>query len=402
MSASCVLLIGAQKAAGEQRVGSLPESGSNHPAYPLVIRIDHTALATLDASSVDDRRGVDRVVLGTHVVGESRTTGAVTSRMVPNSNAASFDLSFRGRMLVSTVGTNGPALIYSHSDTDFLYTRQISFDPRQGFVSGARTFDADTRLVYDGFDSSRGQLGRRLIIRIAARRACASREEARQIADRDAGHDLRQAFDERLDAQLAKMNKTANVVGLVKRLMTGGSSMQLSARSTEDCVYVGLGSEGGSAKLTATPPRCPTATPIEIGIFSALLNGQLAKLQSVSKNNLLSQPSRREILRALLIPEEEAVGITDIGVQEGWLVLGLQSPVPTSSLVRRWTDVSGRYHVEAAFVELSGDSVRLKQADGRRMYIGLAQLSAKDQQFVRLMQAKTSDTAALPNISGGK
>ncbi len=371
---------------GENREDLLLADSSNRPAYPLVIRIDHTALAPLEASSVDFHSGVDRVVLGTHAVGESRTRGAVSVLMVPNPNAASFDLSFRGRVHVCTVGTNGPALIYSHSDTDFLCTRRISFDPRQGFVSGARTFNADTRLVYDGFGSSRSRLGWRLISRIAERRASGLQEEARQIAARDTAHELQQGFDKQLDARLATMNKTANVAGLVKLLMVEGSSLQLSARSTEDCIYVGVGHEGGPARLTAIPPRCPMSTPIEISVYSTMFGAQVAKLLSVSRKDASPQLFRQEVLRALLIPKEEAAGIADVGIQEGWLVLGLQSPAPTSSTVRQWTDVTGKYHVAAAFVELSGDLVRLTKADGHRVNVDLDQLSAEDRQYIRLLQ----------------
>ena len=230
VSASLVLWVATPTALFGQTEGAILANSSTQPAYPLVIRIDRTALAPLEAKSVDYRRGVDRVVLGTHAVGESRTQGAVSVVIVPNSKAASFDLSFRGRVHASTAGTNGPALIYNHTDTDFLCTRRISFDPRQGFVSGVSTINADTRLVYDGFGSTRGGLGRRLISRIAQRRAGNSQEEARQIAARDTAHELQQGFDKQLDARLATMNKNANVAGLVKLLMAEGSSLQVSAR----------------------------------------------------------------------------------------------------------------------------------------------------------------------------
>ena len=402
VSACFSLCLAPQTAVSGQKEGSPRAISAKDPVYPLVIRIDHTALASLEASSVDDRSRVDRIVLGTHAVGESRTRGVISVHMVPNADAASFDVSFKGQVHVCTVGTNGPALIYSHSDTDFLCTRRISFDPQQGFISGTSTLNADTQLVYDDFGSSRGRLGRRLISRTAERRADGSHEEARQIAARDTSQELLKTFDERLNARLATMNKTANVSGLVKLLMAEGSSLQLSARSTEDCVYVGVGREGGPAKLNAIPPRCRTATPIEIGVQTSVFGGQVAKLLSAFKNDALSQHSRQAILRALLIPKEEAAGIADVGVQEGWLVLGLQAPAPTSSTVRRWTDVSGRYHVEAAFVELSGDLVRLKKADGHRMRVELNRLSAEDRQYLRLLQEKASDTAALPITAGGK
>ena len=139
------------------------------PAYPLVIRIDHIALELLSTNKVDEWGRVDDVVLGTHAVGKSHTQGSITGLMTPDRNDASFDIVFQGRTHSTTVGTNGPALIYSHTDTDFVCTRPITFHARQGFVAAPCKIVAHTNVVYDGFDSSRGRLGHRLISRIARR-----------------------------------------------------------------------------------------------------------------------------------------------------------------------------------------------------------------------------------------
>jgi hypothetical protein len=297
-----------------------------------VIRIDHSALDPLEAREINHRGHIDRVVLGTHAVGESHTQGAISVLMIPDRNDASFDLSFQGRTHVCTVGASGPALIYSHTDTDFVCTRQISFHPRQGFVAVAGTVVADTQLVYDGFGSSRGRLGRRLISHVAERRAGESQEEARQIAARDTEDELLQAFDKRLNAQLTTVNREMNVAQYVNLFMGDASAMQLSARSSKDCIYIGVGHAGSPARLTAIPPRRAAMAPIEIGVHSTILGAQVAKLLSLFENKMaLPQLSRQEILRALSIPDEEFARITDVGVHGGWFVLGLQNKTPASS-----------------------------------------------------------------------
>ncbi|MEI8376215.1 MAG: hypothetical protein WCJ35_25625 [Planctomycetota bacterium] len=312
---------------------SLRVNTAEYPAYPLVIRIDHGALEPLEAFDINYRSRVDCVVLGTHAVGESQTLGAISVLMIPDRNDASFDLSFQGRTHVSTVGTNGPALVYSHTDTDFICTRQISFHPHQGFVALASTVVADTHLVYDGFGSSRGLLGSRLIRRVAERRAGESREEARQIAARDTEHELRQAFDKRLNAQLTVMNRSMIVAQFVNLFVGKASAMQLSARSSKDCIYVGVGHEGSPARLTAIPPRRASVAPIEIGVHSTILGGQVTKLFNLLENKtVLPQPSRQEILRALSIPDEASAWIKDVSVHDGWFVFGIQNETPASSL----------------------------------------------------------------------
>jgi hypothetical protein len=324
---------GAQATDAPRRENPSPRTHTTErPAYPLVIRIDHSALDPLEARGINRRGRIDRVVLGTHAVGESCTQGAISVLMIPDRNDASFDLSFQGRTHASTVGDNGPALIYSHTDTDFVCTRQISFHPRQGFVAVASTVVADTQLVYDGFGSSRGHLGRWVISRVAERRAGESQEEARQIAARDTEHELLQAFDKRLNTQLTAMNQRMNLARYVNLFMGEASTMQLSARSSKDCIYVGVGHEGSPSRLTDIPPRRTALAPIEIGVHSTLLGGQAAKLLSLFGNKMvMPQRSRQEILRALSIPAEETARIKDIGVHEGWFVLGLQNEAPASS-----------------------------------------------------------------------
>lgn len=338
----CVLVFAALAACGQARTADARQ-GKNPPptvpaielpAYPLVIRIDHSALAPLETVAVDHDSRVDRVVLGTHAVGTSHTLGAISVLMIPDRNDASFDLRFQGRTHVSTVGANGPALICSHTDTNFVCTRQISFHPRLGFVAVASTVVADTHLVYDGFGSSRGRLGQRLISRVAERRAGESQEEARQIAARDTEHELLQAFDQRLNAQLTTMNRSVNVARFVNLFMGEASAMQLSARSAKDCIYIGVGHKGSPARLTAIPSRrAAVAAPIEIGIHSTLLGTKVIKLLGRFENmTVLSQSCRQELLRALSIPNEESARIVDVGLHDGWFVFALQNETPASSL----------------------------------------------------------------------
>jgi hypothetical protein len=299
---------------------------ADHPAYPLVVRIDHTAFDSLTASEINQRGRVDKVVLGTHAVGESRTQGAISVLLIPDRDEASFDLKFQGRTHTTTVGANGPALIYSHTDTGFVCTRPISFDPTQGFVAGASTIVANTKLAYDGFGSSRGGLSRRLVSSVAERRSGESREQARQIAARDNERELLLAFDKRVNTQLAAMNQKLDIV-IYKKLFVGEDpGVQLAARSSKDCIHIGIGKEGSPARLTLIPPRRERAAPIEIWVHTVNLSEPVTKLITLVKDNIALLPtSRLEILRALLIPQAQTDRLIDVAVYDGWIVLGLQN-----------------------------------------------------------------------------
>ena len=128
------------------------------------------------------------------------------------------------------------------------------------------------------------------------------------------------------------MNQTMDVARYVNLFMGTASAMQLSARSSKDCIYVGVGHEGSPARLTAIPPRRVTRAPIEIGVHSTILGAQMATLLSPFENMMvLPQPSRQKILRALSIPDEESARITDVSVDSGWFILGLKNDTTASS-----------------------------------------------------------------------
>ena len=48
-----------------------------------------------------------------------------------------------------------------------------------------------------------------------------------------------------------------------------------------------------------------------------------------------------------------------------------------------WTDISGRYHVEARFVSFHDDTVRLQKSNGRYVRVAIDKLSPSDQMAVR-------------------
>ena len=305
---------------------------TERPAYPLVFRIDHTALDSLTAHEINERGRVDMVVLGTHAVGESRSQGGMSVLLIPDRDEASFDLKFQGRTHTRTVGTNGPALIYCHTDTGFVCTRPVSFDQNHGFVAEASTIVAKTKLVYDGFGSSRDGLGRRLISRMAERRSGESRQQAQQIAARDIEHKLLSAFDQQVNAQLAAMNQQLNIVLYTNLFVGKGLAKQLAARSSKDCIHIGVGKQGSPARLTAIPPSHELVAPIEIWVHSASLAEPVTKrLTLVENKKVLPQTSRLELLQALSLPPEESRRLKDLAVYDGWLVFGLQNAAAEST-----------------------------------------------------------------------
>lgn len=64
--------------------------------------------------------------------------------------------------------------------------------------------------------------------------------------------------------------------------------------------------------------------------------------------------------------------------------------------IRTWTDVKGNTTVEAEFVNLDGDKVELRKANGGALQIPMANLSPDDQKFIREKLSDAPDTALPP------
>ncbi len=69
---------------------------------------------------------------------------------------------------------------------------------------------------------------------------------------------------------------------------------------------------------------------------------------------------------------------------------------------RQWTDATGKYTVEAEFVELSAGVVKLSASDGKTISLPLEKLSAADQRHVKkLVAAAAGNKPASPANGGG-
>ena len=300
--------------------------------FPLVVRIDNKALDPLREKDIKHQGAVDRIILGTQAVGTSWTTGNIDVKIMPKPDDASIIIRFHGNTRTKTTGYNGPAIIYSHTDTEFECARQIVFEPRIGLVAGKPTVAARTSLGYDGFDANR-RLGRRLISRVAEQRAGEQQEQARAIAHQLNQAEVCQAFEKRLDSQLASINRRLDIARYVNALFGPASKPNLVASSCEDCILVGIGKQANSSKLAEILPDRKNPLPIEIWIHGSLLGDRLASLASVAEkieNKVLPAALQLQVLQLVMGASPSTDRPFEVSFHDGWIVIGLQNEPVTA------------------------------------------------------------------------
>ena len=283
---------------------------------------------------IKHRGHVDRLILGTQATGTSWTSGGINVQIVPNDDDASIIIRFRGKIETKTTGYNGPAIIYSHTHTDFECARQVAFAPRIGLIAGKPTVDARTTLVFDGFDSNR-RLGKRLIARVAKRRAEELFDQAQAIANQENKMAVCQAFERRLDGQLASINRRLDIARYVNAVFGPSSRPQLFATSSKDCVLIGISSEKRAQTLKDYLPPRKNSSPIEIWVHRSMLGPRMVCVAVVGdkiENQILPVAAQSQLLQALFglatPPDEKPF---EVSFQKEWIVIGLQNEQPKST-----------------------------------------------------------------------
>lgn len=317
-------------AAQAEETASSNQGEDLRPEFPLIVRIDDRALEPLRSKDVRHEAPVDRTVLGTRAIGRSWTTGAIDVQMMPERDDASFAIRFRGRSQTQSTGHNGPALIYNRTFTDFDCARCVVFEPRTGFVAGPTVIRSKTTLVYDGFASSRKGLGRRIIARIAQRRAGESHAQALAIAQRDNEAAILQNFDKRLDEQMVAINRQLDIARYVNALFGPKSKPHLAARTCQDCLLIGIGNEKSPRRLVTFPPEREKPAPIELWVHSSMLGTRMARLATIMDrfdSTLLPAASRFEVLQ-LILGNGQTQAPIDVEFHRGWMVIGFQNEAP--------------------------------------------------------------------------
>jgi hypothetical protein len=87
------------------------------------------------------------------------------------------------------------------------------------------------------------------------------------------------------------------------------------------------------------------------------------------------------------------------GVRWYWFAacIATLSCIPVAG--REWTDNSGRFHIEAEFVDFQGQTVQLKKANGATIRVLVERLSKSDQDLVKRLVASDKHTGSAPVAS---
>ncbi|HUT58736.1 MAG TPA: hypothetical protein VNA25_12895 [Phycisphaerae bacterium] len=210
---------------------------------------------------VDDTSPVVDVILGTDVRGTGRTTGRLSAELVPNRRQAEIALVFRGMAESDTVGSNGPARIYSDGVTKLLARKTLRIDAR-GVQPAPATAEAQTSTTITGIGLVRGG---GLVERVAWKRVCSQKAEADRIAGLHAEERINGRLNEEVTQTIRKskdkpVGRSSEFLGW--RAWFPG---QFRLSTTRDVVRL-VAVEASSSQLASPVPAPPLAGEPDLGI----------------------------------------------------------------------------------------------------------------------------------------
>jgi hypothetical protein len=218
----------------------------------LYLNISEGFLKSGIDAPVDDHTPVREVILGTRVFGKAHTLGQISADVAPSDTNGTLRIDMRGTSRSSNVGYNGPVTIYTSGITD-VHARTFIYLTDNGLIADDADAECSTSTSINGIAANK-----KIVRKIATRRANASKGRAEQIASRKAEHRV----ENRVDSQVAEMLVQGNDYFLNKfkypLVRRDGFPRRFDVRSTDDAINLTV-MQAGAGHLAAfnQPPDQP-------------------------------------------------------------------------------------------------------------------------------------------------
>jgi hypothetical protein len=249
---------------------ALVEAIQRHFVRPnLFAEISREVVGAGIAESVDDTTAIHDCILGTDVRGLAHTTGSTAAALSPHANLGVIDALFFGQTASDNVGCHGPVTIFSTSTTDLAACKRMWIDA-DGLSWHPAVAAAETQVnIYD----IQSNKGRRLVERMAWRRAAKQQATAEYVASRHAEARLGERIDDKAAESLERANQ--KYVDKFQRPFSERRLFPQQLRfstSQQTLAVVGLQAGGGKLAAPAAPPPVTAEADMTLRLHESAIN----------------------------------------------------------------------------------------------------------------------------------
>ena len=383
--------------------GLTEEIRGRHSKPNIMLHLAEHFLQRRFQQDINDSMYVNEMILKTHVRGTATTRGHVTADIISNPHVAQIDIVFNGTTDTVSVGRQKPVTIHSRSATNlnarkslFLYPKQVTSQPT---VASGTTNTKIHRITPDN------RLGRKLVEKIAWKRAGEQKPQTEAIAAFRAARRLEKRIDDQSsdllsrarDALRSQLRGPLNQRGLIPEF--------LSTHSDNNAVHV-VATQAGSGQLSAIsdpPVHAPSSSVVAQLHESAINNTAEKAIAGLTLTDerivKLMEEMKLDVPEELQITEDDAPWSISFDWNQPVTVEFDNQAMKVSVRGRRFTsgerkldkvmEMSATYHMET----LPQGVVLTRQGDVEVAFPGYkegANLNATDLIFKTLMQQKFS------------
>jgi hypothetical protein len=157
------------------------------------------------ARPVDDTRPLQDTIMGTYITGTGHTLGQVTGQLLSDPHHAAMATTMTGTASSTTVGYNGPVVIYASAQTGLWAQKMLYFDAL-GLHTQPAAANAMSSSCVTGVGTNRGGLIGRIIEKAAWKRI----PEKKPLSDRISSEHARAKLATQMDLQADTLIDRAN------------------------------------------------------------------------------------------------------------------------------------------------------------------------------------------------
>jgi len=257
---------------------------------------------------VDDVAPVTDQILGTSIRGTGRTVGRVEARLIPSTEQALICTALRATACSSTVGRNGPAVIYTQGQTEILGEKMLAIDS-DGIHGFATQAHCQTTTHITGLGSTKHGLVDRIVRRVASKRVGEQKSASELIAARHAETRVDKRMEAESSVSLAEANAAfaENFNGKFRKpmLLRDQYPRLFRISSTSEAVLLTATQSGDSLLGAPGPPPddFSGSAAMRLRVHESVLNNLANGLFGGKK---MAKPQFDELLTSYLghVPEE--------------------------------------------------------------------------------------------------
>ena len=242
-----------------------------HQRPNIFVNVSEDFISRRFADTVNEVRPVNEMILQTHVRGTAYTVGDITADILPSQRGARIDIVLQGTTTTRSVGRQSPVTIHSRSRTSVYARKPLTVFPGS-LASGPARASCRTRTTIFSIVPDQ-RLGRKLVERIAWKRATAQKPQAERIASGRAETRVERQMDQRAEELLAdaKAKLRDDLRGPLDR--RGLIPDSVAVRSSDrDVLVTATQADRGQLAAATAPPAFAAGRAVAALVHESVVN----------------------------------------------------------------------------------------------------------------------------------